>query len=186
MRRTEIQVDHCICQHHSTTSNSLAALVSPPRVHLTATPVCWRPMPTLVRSPTPASGRLLPMASAPERRVTHRQPTYVPLHCTARIGHDRALRPNENFIGNDRSQGRADVAQGCARSHEIFRPVPPSLAAPTSTKIRRKARRPVIRDCLRSTRTGPQPSGRFHLRLSTRPDPKWSFEAERSGRSGDR
>ena len=167
MRRTEIQVDHCICQHHSTTSNSLAALVSPPRVHLTATPVCWRPMPTLVRSPTPASGRLLPMASAP-------------------IGHNRALRPNENFIGNDRSQGRADVAQGCARGHEIFRPVPPSLAAPTSTKIRRKARRPVIRDCLRSTRTGPQPSGRFHLRLSTRPDPKWSFEAERSGRSGDR
>ena len=35
----------------------------------------------------------------------------------------------------------------------------------------RRVRRPVIRDCLGSTCTGPQPTGRFHLRLSTRPDP---------------
>src|SRR5437867_7594157 len=41
---------------------------------------------------------------------------------TAAPGQERALRPNENLVGNDWSQGTADVAQGCVRGHEISRP----------------------------------------------------------------
>jgi hypothetical protein len=50
-------------------------------------------------------------------------------------GQERALRPNENLVGNDRSQGTADAAQGCVRGHGISRPVLLRLATPTRTNI---------------------------------------------------
>ena len=72
-----------------------------------------------------------------------------------RFGHEQALRPGDNPAGNDRSQGTADVAQGCACGHEISGPVLPIFVTPTSTKTLSNVRSPMDRtggiDPLRSS-----------------------------------